>query len=62
MARTIRDLYPQAFVIADNIKSLSALFGTTDEDIAKVIGGSAATVARRKKEPWKRSLVGRCLR
>lgn len=51
--KTLRELYPAAYIIADNIRALSARYGTTDADIARVMRGSLATVSRRKHEPWR---------
>jgi lambda repressor-like predicted transcriptional regulator len=47
------ELFPEAFVVRDNIALLCRVYGITDEELATAIGTSRETLRRRKKEPWK---------
>lgn len=49
---TVRELYPQAFTVLDNIRGLCATYHTSDEEIVKAMRGSRSTLARRKRMPW----------
>lgn len=50
--RTAEELYPEAYLVRDNIMLLSGAYGITDAEICEAIGASRETLRRRKKEPW----------
>lgn len=49
---TLRTMYPQAYAISDNIKKYSALYGTTDIQVAEAMGISRSTFYRKREKPW----------
>lgn len=50
--KTVKDIYPSAFTVLQNIRALSAFYGTTDAELIRAMGGSASTLARRRRCPW----------
>lgn len=42
----------QAYAIADNIKKYSAIYGTSDIQIAQAMGVSRSTFYRKREKPW----------
>lgn len=50
--KTIEEIHPAAFKALSNIRMLKAMYGTTDETIARAAGMTVRTLINRKNAPW----------
>ena len=50
--RKIEDVMKEEFLVASNIEILCRRYGTTDARLCELMGVSADTLSRRRKQPW----------
>lgn len=54
--RKIEEMMPEPFTVLANIEILSRRYGTSNARICEVMGISADTWERRRREPWRFTL------
>lgn len=50
--KTLDEKYPNAYKALSNMRLLQAVYGTTNEQLAKAAGISTRTLYNRRKTPW----------